>query len=380
MKCDILIRNGRIIDPAENRDTIGDLLIDNGYIIKGKGSEPVDATQVIDATGCLVLPGLIDFHTHLFKGGSDLGILPDVGLLPNGVTTAVDAGTPGSANFEAFYLSVICHSTVRIKTFINVSATGQTTSSYPENVDPQYYQTDKIASLMQKYQGQIVGLKIRQHKEAVHELGSKPLAAAVRMGETLGCPVVVHISNPPCPLEELVDLLRKGDIFVHAYQGKDLSIFDEENGVNSAVAAARQRGVFLDASGGRFHYSFKTIRKALDYDFLPDIIGTDITYYSLYRKPVFGLPYVMSMYLNLGLPLERVIAACTAMPAQALGMAGEIGTLAPGACADVAIFRLTDCPVDFVDPLGEKIVGKMLLVPKLTIRAGQIVFRQIDFL
>lgn len=379
MKCDILIRNGRIIDPVRGADIYEDIYIDNGRIIKCQGRQGVEAELVIDAEGCFVLPGLIDFHTHLFNGGSDLGIIPDGVMLPNGVTTAVDAGSAGVSNYEAFSRNVISNSAVNIKSFLNVSTTGIATLQYHENVDPKYYNNKKIAMLCKKYKDEILGLKIRLSKEIVGDLGIEPLKETVRIAEELGCPVVVHVTNPPVKIPEIIKVLRKGDVIVHAFHETGYTIMDENGTILSGVKDGREKGVFFDVGAGRTQFSFKVARTAITGNFLPDIISTDVVSFSAYKRPVFALPYVMSMYLNLGISLHDVVKACTETPAKIMNMADEIGTLKPGACADVCIMNLIEHKTEFADPYGNKFTGKMLFKPQLTIKSGQIVYRQIDF-
>ena len=140
---------------------------------------------------------------------------------------------------------------------------------------------------------------------------------------------------------------------------------------------AQQRGVIMDAANGRNHWTFSVAEPALQQKFIPDIISTDITTKTLFKDPVFGLPYVMSKYLSLGLPLAVVVARCTAIPAKLLGLEGAIGTLAPGAWGDVSVFRMEDKNLVFSDTQGKTRPGTQLLVPQLTILNGQILFRRL---
>lgn len=379
MEYDIIIQNGRIIDPDRGIDGVGTLYIKDDRIVEPDQGNTGDAAQVIDASGCLVLPGLIDFHTHLFYSGSLFGAPPDSALLPMGVTTAVDAGTAGLANYEAFHNTAVINSSVRIKSFLNVAAEGQVTPGYPENLNPKFYDGNRIAALYQRYSHELLGLKIRISVGVVGEQGLAPLRRALQIAEEIGFAVAVHATDPPCEMEELVKMLRCGDVLVHVYHGKGRTIIGANGKVLPAVWDGKRRGVLLDAANGINNFAFKTARAALVDGLKPDIISSDLTAQSMYRFPVYGLPYIISKYLGLGMDLLEVVRACTATPARIIGMAGEIGTLAPGSCADVAVFKLAESAVKFKDSLGETETGHGLLIPQLTIRAGRVLFRQINF-
>ena len=142
---------------------------------------------------------------------------------------------------------------------------------------------------------------------------------------------------------------------------------------------ARRRGVIFDAANGRNNFIFSIAEAALRDEFLPDIISADLTWMTLFRQPVFGLPWMMSKYLALGMTIADIVAACTATPADVMGMSGEIGMLAPGACADVSILKMVDHPCEFLDTDGDRRAGHKLLLPQATIRGGRMVFRQLNF-
>lgn len=380
MAYDIIIRNGRVIDPAYGIDRVGTVYVKEDRIVEPTMNNTDEALQVIDASGCLVIPGLIDFHTHLFYTGSMFGAPPDPALLPMGVTTAVDAGTAGVANYEAFHNTVIVHSMVRIKSFLNVAAEGQVTPCYPENLNPKFYDESRITALFQKYHGELVGLKVRVSIGLVADQSLTPLRRVLQIADGIGCPVAVHATDPPREMEELIKLLRCGDILVHAYHGKGRTIIGSDGKVLPAIWEGKRKGVLFDVANGFNNFAFKTAREALLDGLKPDIISSDLTMQSMYQFPVYGLPYIISKYLCLGMDLMEAVGACTVTPAGVLGMKGEIGTLAPGSCADIAVFKLSESAVKFEDSLGETETGHSLLIPQLTIRAGKILFRQLDFM
>lgn len=379
MKVDFRISGGTVIDPDREVSGVGEILIQGNRIIDAKPGDPVEAVNTIEADGCLVVPGLIDFHAHLAAGGSELGISADSSFLPMGVTTAVDAGTYGSANYDLFVRTVVPTSRMRIFSFMNVSPVGLPTIRYHEELNPKYYDEENIFKLYNQHPGQCLGLKLRLSKEVVGELGSKPLESTLQIAQRLGCPIVVHTTNPAVPPETIASMLRPGDVYCHVHQGLGETIIASNGMVRPSLYDAQKDGVIFDAANGRINFSFLVAKAALSQGFLPNVISTDVTQMSVFGDLVFSLPYVMMKYLNLGMPLERVVAACTSVPASLIGMKGKIGTLAPGALADVAVFRLTSKPISMKDNWGGSIMGEQWLVPQLTILDGKVVYRQIDF-
>ena len=379
MKQSILITGGHVIDPARSVNGKADVFLTGDRISLREKDDAAPPEVVINADGCLVMPGLVDYHTHVFSGGTDNGCPPDIGTLPNGVTTVVDCGSAGTANYEIFRSSVIANSVVRIKSFLSVSPTGQATLEFDENHDPKYFDEDKMAMLFRRYPDDLLGIKLRISKEVVGDLGFAPLRKALPLAERLSCRVAVHSTNPPGETRELAELFRQGDIFVHAFHGKGSTIIGSDNRVLPEVKAARKRGVIFDAANGKSHFAFTTAVTALADGFAPDIISSDLGWVTLFKQPMVSLPWVMSKYLALGMDLCDIVAACTAAPARLMGMEREIGTLSPGSCADIAIFRLVEQPCEFYDSLGMSRIGQQLLMPQATIRAGRIVFRQVNF-
>jgi dihydroorotase len=377
---DMIIKNGRVVDPSRGIDRTEDVFVSGNRMAGPDGTvEAAPSVLVLEAAGCIVVPGLLDFHTHLFKGGSELGIPPDLSLLPNGITFAVDAGSTGCDNYESFHDSVIARSLVGIRTLLNVSPLGQATSRFAECIDPRYYDEKKMNSLFEKYNREIIGLKIRLSKKIVGSLGLAPLHETIRLAEHLGCRIEVHPTDPAFDTDQIVNLLRGGDIFVHMLHGSGSTILDDSSHVRASVRRARERGVVFDAGEGRFNFSFKTAAAAIADSFLPDVVSSDVNAFAIYRHPVVSLPNIISKYLALGMDLNTVIGGCTCVPARILNLQDDIGTLKPGACADIGIFKLVDERVDFLDSLGQRIKGEKLFTPMATIKSGILVYRRIDF-
>ena len=379
IRADILIRGGTVIDPARGLSGPGDVLVRGDRIVAPAAGESVEAAETVDATGCLVTPGLIDNHAHVCPGGTALGCAPDATLLPMGVTTVIDAGSTGVDTCEAFIRGVIPQSRVRMFCLLNVSSEGLATSLHSEGLDPARFDADRLGYVLGKFPQVAIGLKVRVSTELVGQYGTGVLSRAVEIAGALGTTLTVHTTNPTCDMGEIAAMLKPGDTFCHVFHGKGNTIIDANGRVKESIRAARRRGVLFDTADGMNNHSYSVIKAAIADDFLPDIISSDLGIASAFGDMVFGLPVVMSKHMALGLPLEATVRACTAAPAAALGMAGKIGTLAPGAIADVAVLRLRDKERRLHNKIGESMVVPKLLVPQMTILDGKIVFRQVDF-
>ena len=378
MKIDRILHGGRVIDPAAGTDEIRDVYISGGRIAPVCAAADCPPDRIVDVHGCIVTPGLIDYHAHVFHTGSTIAIEPDA-LLAQGTTTVVDAGTAGCANYEAFERGVIERSAIRIRSFLNVYARGQEDAALPENFDPALYDREGMAAIVERSGDHLLGIKLRLSRGIVpDERAEEILQACVALADELEAQIgrslrlCVHATDCPLPAGVLAAMLRPGDIFCHCFQGKGHSILTEDGGIDPGVLEARERGVLFDAANGRGNFSLRVVKAALAAGFLPDLISSDLTVSTFRGSPhVRSLPHVMSKYLSLGLGLEEVLRRCTEKPARLLGMEGEIGTLRPGARADVAVFRLEDRIWEQEDFCGEKIRCEQLLVPRMTFLGGK---------
>lgn len=373
---DLIIRNGTVVDPANKRDEKADVAIDNGKIVDV--AKDGRFRQTIDASGCFVCPGLIDYHMHL-SPLAEIGVGGELACFPSGVTSAVDCGSSGAATYEG-YRPALFSSRLTSRAFLHVCSAGLATGQYHENPDPRHWDRKKIRRLFGEYPNELIGLKVRLGKEIVGSLGLSPLEEAIKLGDELGVPVMVHCSNPPSKMSDLLSLLRRGDTITHAFQDQGDSILDDRGRISDTANRARNRGVIFDVANANIHFSFAVARQALLEGFLPDTISTDLTTRSLYKRPaVFNLAFVLSKYLNLGMSLDQVIACGTSNPARILNCSGTLGQLKPGADADIAVFRLMEKETDFGDRKGEIVKGRILLKPMLTVKQGELVYRDMEF-
>lgn len=383
-KIDLLVKNGHVIDTFRGIDEICNIGIVGNQIVELTGEEIPN--QVINADGCYVVPGLIDYHVHSFFGGTKGGMHPDF-MLPVGITSIVDQGSSGYADFESYYRIIATNSFVRSKAYLAVSPTGLIIPGLAEeSYEPEYINETKITSLVKKYRDYILGLKVKI-SNGYHDYdgygGIDALKRTVCLAEKIGgLRVYVHVVNPPCSIDEIVDTLRPGDIFGHMYQGEADTILNEDGTIKESVKLARERGVLFDEANGRLNYDLEVCQKALKQGFLPDIISSDMSL--LINKNYAGryvrsFPYIMSKFLELGMSLNEIIRLTTQAPAFYMGMEGAIGTLKPGAFADVAIFKLADIEHTQLDAHDRPLRCKKLLIPQMTIHDGMIAYAAIDF-
>ncbi|MDA8218989.1 MAG: amidohydrolase/deacetylase family metallohydrolase [Dehalococcoidales bacterium] len=368
---DLLIKGGTVIDPAAGLDETRDVAVSDGRIaLVAEGIPAGEAAEALDATGLVVTPGLIDFHLHAFRGGTRIGLDIDRFCLPRGVTTGVDCGSSGAYNFPAFRELVISKARSRLFCFLNLAAIGQVDIRVGELEDLRHIDEEATIKCVEANRDVILGLKVRLSRYAVGQNSLRPLAIARPIADQLGVPIMVHVGDTDAPLADILALLKGGDIVTHYLTPHEHGVLDANGHVQQAVRGAVARGVILDTAVGRLHLGVEVARKAFAEGLMPDVISTDVTIFGAYGN-VRDLPYIMSSLMALGLNLEQVIERTTANPAHLLGRESELGTLQPGAVADVAAFAVEEGEYEFTSSIGEKFVGKHNLSPRLVIRAGR---------
>ncbi len=377
MRPHLLVINGRVLDPARNLDEYGAVAVAGGRIVPA--TEDNGADWVLDARDCLVIPGLVDFHTHIFPGGSTYGLDPAL-MIPHGTTAAVDAGTSGYANFGAFQRAVAAGSPLPVRAFVSVSPTGLCDPSVHQDYNPAVFSETRVRELKERYGEPLVGLKVAVSAELVGRFGLRPLEEAVRIADSVGgLRVCVHATNAPESAARVAGLLRPGDIFCHCFHGRNGGILDGDGRVSSSIREARARGVFFDAANGISHTSHRVVRAAVEQGFLPDILSTDAVSFAYNRSPRNrNLPFVMSRYLHFGMPLPEVVRAATVTPAALAGFREHTGTLESGSPANITVLRMAACRTVFEDAEGDRITASRLLVPVMTVVGGKILYCRND--
>ena len=374
---DILLQNGRLLDPVTGLDCLGDLAISQGKIRAVGHVERKEAVQTVDVTGCYVVPGLIDYHMHFFTSGCEFAVLPELPTISNGVTTIVDGGSAGVSGFRGFYQNDMLRSWVRVKAMLNICSAGQPGGYYLENMDPALLQRETILEFCQQYRGTIVAIKVRQSREIVKELGLAPLREAVKIAEKAELPVVVHATDSPGEIKDTLNILRPGDVFCHCFHQKGRTIIGENGHVLDEVFAAQKRGVLFDCAHGSMNFSMEIASQAMSDGFYPDIISSDLSMLSLMKPPAYSLTHIMSELLNLGMTFQEILPRVTSVPAKQIGTASN-GFLVQGASADVAVFRQEEKEFRLKDRYGNEREAHTFLRPMMTIKDGIILYRQCD--
>jgi len=359
---DLVVKGGRVIDPAAGVDGVADVAIEGGRI---RAVQPnvaaADAADVLDARGKIVTPGLIDVHVHV--GAPDL--TPAM-LLRDGVTSMVDGGSAGADNIDAL-VRVAQAAPNRVRIFLNVARTGVTAGG--ELMDIAAADVDAATRAMQQHREWIAGVKVRLSQNVAGDHDLEAVRRARRVAGRL--PVMLHVGQTFSPLPKILELLERGDIVTHIYSPPPHSLLDAAGHVLPEVRAARARGVRFDVGNGRNgHITWPIVDAATRDGFWPDTISSDITGPGRTLR-VFNLPTVLSKFLMLGLPLDRAIACATRAAAASISAFKDLGTLKPGAPADVAVFDLREGDFEFVDNVDAKRNGPQMLTTSAVVMNGK---------
>ncbi len=370
MHYDLLIKGGEVIDPAAGYYGRLDVAIDRGHVAAVDAGIPEEsAFRVVDAHGSLVLPGLVDFHTHTFHGFSFWGVDPDPIATRTGVTTWNDAGTPGALTIEGFRRHIVDEAAVKVTTYINIANIGLVGENF-ETANLDYCDVGLLRRAVDRHRDLVLGIKVRIGTPTVGDTGVESLRLAVRAGEECELPVMVHIAMGPPSIDDVLDLLRPGDICTHSFTGLTMKVVDDEGRLRESARRALGRGVLLDIGHGTGSFAFSTAEALLAQGVRPDTISTDMHQQSVYG-PMFDLPTTMTKFLALGMSLPDVVRASTSRPAELLGLEHEVGTLRPGARADIGLFTLLEGEFPLYDIAGETRVSRTLLRNTLTILGGR---------
>jgi dihydroorotase len=372
MTYDLVLRGGRVIDPSQKLDAVTDVAFSQGKVARIGPGLKADA-DVRDVSGAIVTPGLIDLHTHVYWGGTSLGIDAEDFCRRSGVTTAVDAGSAGPGNFLGFRKHVIERSEVRILAYLHVSFAGIYAFSsrvmVGESEDIRLMAPIDAVEVANDNRDTIVGIKVRVGARASGRSGTVPLDIALQVADEVGVPLMAHIDHPPPSYEEVIARLRPGDILTHAFRPFPNSPATAQGTVKRAVIEARRRGVLFDIGHGKASFAFKTARAMLANGFLPDTISSDVHALCI-NGPAFDQVTTMSKFLCLGMPLADVIAASTVNAAFALKRP-ELGSLKPGSIADATILSVKDGRFDYVDVVGEHLMGDRRIASDGVVIAGR---------
>ncbi len=361
MPHDLILHGGRVIDPSQDIDRVTDVAFTSGRVSAlGDNLEGQNIREVADQ---IVTPGLIDLHTHVYWGGTSLGVDADAYGRACAVTTCVDTGSAGPGNFAGFQKHVIAPSRTRVLAYLNISFAGIYGFSHRISVgeaqDMRLMAARDAVDVALAHPKTIIGIKVRIGKHAGGTSGTAPLQIALEVADRCNLPLMCHIDEAPPTYSEAVNLLRPGDVLTHCYRPFPNAPVLQNGTIREAVLHARQRGVLFDIGHGMGSFSWATARAMAAQGFWPDSISSDVHALCI-NGPAWDLLRTMTKFHALGMALPQLIAATTTAPAKALRRS-DLGTFAIGATGDASIVSLERRPIDLEDVLGEILTHDHLL-------------------
>jgi dihydroorotase len=372
LRFDLVVAGGRVLGPdGPQRADIG---VVGERVTAVAPDLPAAGAARVDASGCLVLPGLVDMHTHVFAGGGFWGTDPLALAWRSGVTTWVDAGSAGAFNFDAFRRSATFGAGLRVKAFINISAIGLVAET-GECADPALCDPAACLDVLEANRDVVVGVKCRMDRFSTRGTGTEALERALAVGRQARLPVMVHIGPEPPTVDDVLSLLGPGDIVTHCATGQGMALVGTDGDLRPSARRARDRGVRFDVGHGSGGFCFAVAEALLSAGVAPDVISSD-THQRSIVGPMFDLPTCLSKFLALGLPLPDAVAASTATPARLLGLGGGVGRLEAGGVADIAVFALDDAERVFHDVYLRPRPGRAMLVNRATVAGGRLLAPQ----
>jgi dihydroorotase len=379
-KYDLVIKGGELLDPSQNLRAKRDIGVRFGLIESVEADIPAArALRVLDASGRLVLPGLVDLHSHVYPYGSAIGIPADELVQYQGTTTAVSAGDAGANNFAAFRRYVRAQTRTRLYAFVHIANIGL--SGFPE---PELYHLGfaipEVAGKTVAENADIaLGVKVRMSENVINQAGIEPLKRAIRACEIAGggARIMCHIGGVATPslMGEILNTLRAGDILTHCFSGAPNNAGRFTNIVQDGklmpeALAAKKRGVIFDIGHGGGSFDFTVAEAAMQQGTMPDTISSDIHVFSGNSPGMPYLTWVMSKFMALGFTLEQVVRMATSVPAGIINRMPKLGTLQVGAPADATMVEIVQGPVEFLDTRNNKRSGKVYIRPVQSVLAG----------
>ena len=314
-------------------------------------SAPDDAIR-IDAGGAWISPGWVDLHVHIWHGGTDISIRPSECGAERGVTTLVDAGSAGEANFHGFREYIIEPAKERIKAFLNLGSIGLVACNrVPELRDIRDIDLDRILECHAENREHIVGIKVRASHVITGSWGITPVKLGKKIAKILKLPMMVHVGEPPALYDEVLEILGPGDVVTHCFNGKAGSSIMEDEDLFKLAERCAGEGIRLDIGHGGASFSFKVAEAAIRRGLMPFSISTDLHGHSM-NFPVWDLATTMSKLLSVGMPFDNVVEAVTHAPASVIGLPME-NRLSVGERADFTVFDLVDGDLEARDSNGD---------------------------
>ena len=401
-KYDLLLTGGEVVDPSQNLHGIRDVAFVDGKVAAVDSNlRGDDAREIVDVSGKIVTPGLIDIHGHYFEHIVPFSIGADSVCLPNGVTSTVDAGSSGWTHFDGFREYIVEREQTRLFALVNLSALGMlhqyrhggfgptvVISGGPQTLLPaecagelmdlRFAQVEECVTCIKDNPNIALGVKIRLDIDISGRENVKTILERARqVAELTDSFIMVHVAGSPVPLAAIFDELRPGDIVTHIFHSTEHNVLDEKGRVRTEVREAQSKGIVFDIGAGYFGKEIS--RAAIEQRVLPATISTDITKKSFYERVhpdqetvIFTLPEVMTPYMALGMSLDEVVAATTCNAAAAIGQEGALGTLRVGALGDAAVLNLERGAFETTDTDGVPIECDQQINAFMTIKDGKV--------
>lgn len=355
MRFDLILRNGRVIDPSQDLDRVTDVAFSEGKVAAVGDRLEAGNAEVKDVSGRIVTAGLIDLHTHVYWGGTSLGVDAEDYARLSSVTTCVDTGSAGPGNFHGFRKHVIEPSAIRILPYLHVSFAGiygfSSKVMVGEGHDIRLLAARDCLEVVEANRDLIVGIKVRLGRTASGTAGIVPLDVAEQVADQTGLPMMVHIDEPPPSYEAVVDRLRPGDVLTHCFRPFPNAPVDGRGKVKPALRAARERGVWFDIGHGMGSFGWSVAEAMMKDGFAPDTISSDVHALCI-NGPAYDQVTTMSKFLALGMSLPDVVRASTITAARVLSRP-DLGTLKPGSTGDASILSLDHGDYALADVRGE---------------------------
>jgi dihydroorotase len=394
LKYDLLLKGGEVIDPAQGLRAVRDVAFRDGKVASVEAGIPVgEAREIIDVTGKLVTPGLVDIHGHYFNHFFSSATDADDACLPTGVTTSVDAGSSGWLHFDAFKEYILSKQETRLYALINLSSMGMYSmggdfgptigiGGGPQTLLPdrqigelqdlRYAQVQPAVDCIKDNANVALGVKVRIDTRISGEANSIPcLERGRQVADLADSFMMVHVARTPIPLAKVLEYMRPGDIVTHCFHSAENNVLDAQGNIRPEVLEARAKGILMDVGAVRYNFGVEVSRAAIEQGFPPDTLGTDMS-----RRPdgepiAYSVPDLMSMYMGLGMTLDEVVAAATSNGARAIGQEGVLGTLKPGAAGDAAVLEMEEGEFKYDDADGALVKCGQRVNPVMTIVGGR---------
>ena len=371
---DLLLTGGHLIDPSQKIDGIKDVGFKDGRVVEV--SDKLDhalAEKVYNISDNIITPGLIDLHTHIYWGGTSIGIDPTDYARRCGTTTMIDAGTAGAGNFAGFREHIIKPTRPRILAYLNISFAGifafSDTVMVGESEDVRLLHPKACLNVANLNKDFLVGIKVRVGARASGSMGHAPLDIALEVAEEAGLPVMCHLDWPPPSPIEVISRLREGDVLTHCFRPFPAAPARSDGRIREEILEARERGVIFDIGHGVGSFGFETAETMLNAGFLPDAISSDVHSLSI-KGPAYDQLVTLSKFLHLGMSITDIIGASTTGPARAIRRP-DLGTLSPGSIGDATILSIEKGEFIFTDSLGHTRSGEKKFTLKGIVLDGE---------